>query len=47
MKNILVVEGGRKIAESIEVKLRSMGYKIELAYVAIIGIRSAVQNHTD
>ena len=47
MKNILVVEDDKKFAESIEVKLRSMGYKIELAYDAIIGIRSAVQNHPD
>lgn len=47
MKQVLVVEDDRKIAKTLEVRLRSMGYKPLLAYDAVMGIRSAVKNQPD
>ncbi len=47
MKQVLVVEDDRKIAKSLEIRLRSMGYKPVLAYDAVMGMKSAVQNNPD
>jgi len=47
MTQILVIEDDRKIAKSLEIRLRAMGYKTMLAYDAVMGIKSAVQNKPD
>ena len=47
MKQVLVVEDDRKIAKTLEIRLRSMGYKPVLAYDAVMGIQSAVQHRPD
>ncbi len=47
MKRVLVIEDDKRIAKSLEIRLRSMGYETVLAYDAVMGIKSAVQNNPD
>lgn len=47
MKQVLVVEDDRNIAKSLEIRLRSMGYKPVLAFDAVMGIQSAVTHKPD
>ncbi len=47
MKKVLVVEDDRKIAKSLEIRLRSMGCKPYLAYDAVMGVNSAVKHSPD
>lgn len=47
MKKVLVVEDDKNIAKTLEIRLRSMGYKPLLAYDAVMGMKSAVQHNPD
>lgn len=47
MKQVLVVEDDRKIAKSLEIRIRSIGHKPVLAFDAIMGIQSAVKHNPD
>lgn len=47
MKTVLVVEDDKKIAKTLEIRLRSMGYLPLMAYDAVMGIQSAVKDKPD
>ncbi len=47
MKQILVIEDDKNIAKSLEIRIRSMGYKALLAFDAVMGIQSAVKHKPD
>lgn len=47
MKKVLIIEDDRKIAMALGLRLKAAGYEALMAYDAITGVNSAVQNKPD